>query len=74
MKLLRIIAATALLTGCATAVSDGPVCPALAQYPPEVQRQAATEINALPPDAALVRMIEDYGELRARLRAACSRR
>ncbi len=63
----------ALLAGCATAVSE-PYCPTLAPYPPPLQARAADELDRLPPDAALRRLIEDYGELRARLRAACGPR
>jgi Asp-tRNA(Asn)/Glu-tRNA(Gln) amidotransferase A subunit family amidase len=37
------------------------------------QARAAAEISALPVGAALLRLIEDYGEMRARLRAACGR-
>lgn len=70
MTRLSIIALTALLAGCATTISD-PVCPPLAVYPPAVQDRAADELAALPAGAALARLIEDYGELRARLRAAC---
>jgi hypothetical protein len=40
-------------------------------YPPEVQRRAADELAVLPPDSVLARMIDDYGELRARIRGAC---
>jgi hypothetical protein len=40
-------------------------------YPPELQMRAADELAALPPDSVLARMIEDYGELRARIRGAC---
>jgi hypothetical protein len=40
-------------------------------YPLEFQRRAAAELVALPPGSALARMIDDYGELRARIRGAC---
>jgi hypothetical protein len=40
-------------------------------YPPAVQHRAADEFAALPPDSVLARLIDDYGELRARIRGAC---
>jgi hypothetical protein len=36
-----------------------------------MQQRAADELAALPPDSVLARMIEDYGELRARIRGTC---
>jgi hypothetical protein len=71
MRKRLAIAATVLLAGCAAAGSDGPLCPALVPYPPEVQMRAADELAALPPDSVLARLVEDYGELRARIRGAC---
>jgi hypothetical protein len=71
MRKRLAIAATVLLAGCATAGSDGPLCPVLVPYPAEVQLRAADELAALPPDSVLARLIEDYGELRARIRGAC---
>jgi len=69
MKLLAAFAATALSAGCATGNSD-PFCPALVPYPPAVQTAAAEEIasGAAP---TLARFAEDYGALRAALKAAC---
>jgi hypothetical protein len=71
MRKLPSIALLVLLASCTTVSSDGPFCPALVPYPPEFQRRAAAELVALPPGSALARMIEDYGELRARIRGAC---
>jgi len=62
-----------LLSGCGTAISDGPFCPTLVPYSVEFQRRAAEELERLPIDSPLVRLIEDYGELRARIRGACGR-
>jgi alkanesulfonate monooxygenase SsuD/methylene tetrahydromethanopterin reductase-like flavin-dependent oxidoreductase (luciferase family) len=76
MRRLATIAATAaLLTGCAAAGSDvrPAACGWLVEYPPAVQARAAAELEALAPGAALRALVEDYGELRARLRAACAR-
>ena len=60
----------ALLSACGPGGSDRP-CFALVPYSAETQSRAAAELAALPRDAALVRMIDDYGELRARIRGAC---
>lgn len=65
----------ALLAGCATAPSR-PVCIPVVPYTAETQRQAAAELEALEREnrAPVVRrFVEDYGELRARNRAACAR-
>lgn len=73
------IAATVLLSGCGGASSSSIARPALVDYPAGFQRQAARELDALPAPCALhapgtdcsaiATMIEDYGELRARLKA-----
>lgn len=47
------------------------MCGWIAEYPPGMQARAAEEIDALPDGSALRVLIEDYGELRARIRAAC---
>jgi hypothetical protein len=62
----------ALLTACAPAGSE-PVCFAVVPYVAQSQRQAAAEMAALPNGAVLARMIDDYGDLRARIRGACGR-
>jgi hypothetical protein len=74
MRRLTTIAATAaLLGGCATGGSDirPAMCGWIEAYPPALQARAAAELDALPPGAALARLVEDYGALRARIRAAC---
>lgn len=68
--LLAISVATVLLAGCARVNSDL-YCPYVMPYTLEVQRRAADELDRLPADSEVRRMIEDYGELRARLREAC---
>lgn len=66
LRLIGIGLMAALLTGCGAATSSVPVT--LARYTAEEQRQAA---DALPGAAPILRrMIEDYGELRAQVRAA----
>ncbi|WP_255569303.1 hypothetical protein [Roseomonas alba] len=42
-------------------------------YDGQTQRQAAEELAALPNGSVLARMIDDYGDLRARVRGACGR-
>jgi hypothetical protein len=47
------------------------MCGWLVEYPRAMQMRAADELDALPIGASLRVLIEDYGELRARIRAAC---
>lgn len=70
MLRLVMLSATALLTGCAAAVSDRP-CPRVTEFPPAAQRQAADELTALPPGAALPRMMDAMAADRAFNRAVC---
>ena len=61
---------TMFASGCATAVSNPPAaCPPLVAYSRTFQAQAATELDELPPDSAVVRMMQDYGTLRDQIRA-----
>ena len=62
----------ALLTACAPVGSE-PTCLALVAYDAQSQRQAAAELAAQPGGSVLARMIDDYGDLRARIRGACGR-
>ena len=72
MRHLPSIALTALLGACAPAGSE-PACLALVTYSHGVQMQAAEELAAMPAGSTLARMIDDYGDLRARIRGACGR-
>lgn len=72
MRHLPSIALTALLAACAPVASE-PVCFALVPYDGQTQRHAAEALAALPDGSVLVRMIDDYGDLRARIRGACAR-
>lgn len=63
------LALAMLLTGCGGGPSN-PALPPLAVYTPEEQARAADSLEALPQGAVLRRMIEDYGTLRAMIRAA----
>lgn len=68
-QLLIIVLGAALLNGCARGNSDS-LCNRLIRYSPEIQIEATIEIdrNAAP---ILSRFAEDYGELRAVIRANC---
>lgn len=68
MKYLAI-ASLMLLGACGGGTSLS--CPALAPYNSSLQNSAVMELNSLPKDSVLARMIDDYGDLRARIRAAC---
>jgi len=62
----------AVLSACAPAGSE-PVCLALVPYSHAMQAQAAEQLAALHAGSVLARMIDDYGDLRARIRGACGR-
>ena len=67
--LLVLGLALTLTTACAT-VAFEPVCPALPEYTPATQRQAAEELKVLPPGGAVRgRMMPDYGTMRDEVRA-----
>ena len=72
MRHLPSTALMALLSSCAPAGSE-PGCFALVPDDAQSPRQAAAELAALPDGAVLARMIDDYGDLRARIRGACGR-
>lgn len=63
---LSIALLTMPLAGCVTARSEAmrAACPPLASYPPEFQRRAAAELQAMPAGSAVGQMIVDYGRLR----------
>lgn len=67
MLLLGLMAL--LLTACATAPSK-PVLPQIVDYSAASQERAAEEYDALPEGAELRRYVDDYGVLRAEIRAA----
>jgi hypothetical protein len=67
MKLLLMLAATALLIGCAPVVSNRP-CPRVTEFPPELQKQAALELERA---AALTQMMNAMAVDRAFNRAIC---
>ena len=69
--LIALGIALTLLTGCGTAGSDHAACPPVVEYPAALRDQAAAEIEALPPGAALDVFMADYHVLR-RQAGACS--
>ena len=75
MRHAIIVALVALLTGCATGGSDvrPAMCGWMVTYAPAMQARAAEELDALPVGSVLRVLVDDYGELRARIRAACAR-
>lgn len=58
-----------LLTAC-EAVPSKPVLPSIVEYSAASQAKAAKEYDGLAPGAELRRYIDDYGVLRAEIRAA----
>lgn len=58
------------LTACATAGSDAQApCPSVIAYSAADQARAATEVEALPENATVVRMLSDYAVMRDQVRA-----
>ncbi len=58
------------LTGCATGSSDTRApCPPVVDYTSADQARAADELEELPEDAVIVRMLREYAVLRDQARA-----
>ena len=71
---LWIIAGMATLaTGCAMAPSSQGACAAIPvqEYSRELQTQAALELGTMPRGSAVRVLVNDYGEMRARVRGVC---
>lgn len=67
--LLVLALATTSINACQTANSDV-VCPQLIEYSPEIQKQAAAELQTLPPGGVIrSRFMPDYGTMRGEVRA-----
>ena len=64
-----LMIAMLLLSACATAGSDNAPCPPVVEYSPADQARAATEVDAMPENAVVVRMMSDYAVLRDQARA-----
>ena len=81
VQLTMCLIAALSLGGCAAAPSEPAasrivtvaraVCPGLVAYSVDAQGRVADAIEHRPRDDPVAGMIEDYGRLRAALRAAC---
>ena len=70
MPRLAVLAiATSLLAACATARSDGGVCPPVVSYSREFLARAADELERLPPGSTIEQMLADYQVMREQARA-----
>ncbi len=64
-----LLIAVLSLTGCVTGGSEGQgTCPPVVDYTADNQARAADEVEALPEDAVIVRMVGDYEVLRDQAR------
>lgn len=68
LLLAGLLAATSLLTGCATAGSD-PACPPVVPYAQVDLDRAASDLFTLPPDSPIIDMLSDYAVMRDQARA-----
>ena len=71
---MLLLTASLLLTGCATglfkAASDEvATCPALKSYTRPQMEAAMAELATIPEDSQITAMMNDYGDLRAQVRA-----
>lgn len=74
LKLLVLVLLATLASACAPDPSDI-VCPSLPAYTPEVQAEAAKELDALPDGSVIANvMMPDYGTMRAGVRACLQAR
>lgn len=67
MRLLLMLPAMGLLTGCCAGVSNLP-CPRVTEFPPALQKQALAELESA---SALARMMDAMAADRAFNRAIC---
>ena len=68
--LIGLAIAANLLSACATGGSDGRApCPPIVDYTSAERERAAGEVEALPEDSMIVRMLSDYVVLRDQVRA-----
>ncbi len=66
-RLVVLVIATSLLTGCTTADSETvgvAACPPVVDYGKEFQARAAEELAAMPDGSAVVEMMADYAVMR----------
>jgi hypothetical protein len=63
-----------LSSACSTAPSDV-ACPSLPVYSPELQKEAAAEVKAMPDGSVVANIfMPDYGQMRAGTRACIKAR
>ena len=67
--LVVLAIAASLLTGCATARSDGAPCPPVVPYSRDFLTRAADELDSLPSGSAIEQMLADYQVMRDQVRA-----
>jgi hypothetical protein len=70
-KKFLVLIMTMYCAGCATEISETTICPELVVYSVAFQVQAADEIKSLPAESATTSLVQDYLQLRDRIRAAC---
>ena len=68
LKALTALAVTLFLTNCASPTGEA-ACPVLVSYTQSERDAAASALEALGANHILYRMVEDYGALRAQVRA-----
>ena len=68
LRLVGLAIGASLLTGCATARSDGAACLPVPTYSREFLARAAGEVGKLPAGSAVEQMLGDYGVVRAQAR------
>ncbi len=70
-RFAALVAVTTLLAGCARVLSEPQPCPPVVEYDHAFLERAAKELDLLPPDSAVVEMLEDYYIMRQQVRV-CS--
>lgn len=66
--MLPVLILASSMSACAPDAFNLNPCPPVVAYRQEVQIQAADELQALPPDAVLRRMMSDYAVMREQAR------
>jgi hypothetical protein len=67
------------MAGCASTpkplpVAQSPSCLPLVSYTPDFQKQAAEQLQSIPPASPVAQMVVDYGKMRAADRACLGSR
>ncbi len=64
--MIALAIALAALAACARTISS---CPPIVEYDQATRDRAADELQLLPEDSAIERLLDDYAVLRAQVRA-----